>query len=212
VQITGTAPRLCAAFATAGWYRADEITLATALHIALSSVLGRGYVSAPVSNLYLFGRQQDYAYERPSKNVRARDHVRFWDTGQRSSDKRPIWIGAATKDIQVGLSKATHLPTHKIAWDTDTERMILVSDLAATGWVVQEGWAPSTGTPIRAFNAQGDRYSADGEMATLVLADIWAPPLLLRVCRQLGRQILQSVARALLRWRLPRRGGERAVR
>ena len=73
---------LAASFAAAGWYRADEIDLVTSLRISVDSVFGRKYSTAPVSNLYLYGRKEDYAFERPGKNVRQRDHVRFWNTGR----------------------------------------------------------------------------------------------------------------------------------
>src|SRR5487761_2051074 len=65
VRITGTADQLCTAFIAAGWYRADEITLVTSARISLDAVFGRKYSTAPVSDLYLFGRRQDFAFEKP---------------------------------------------------------------------------------------------------------------------------------------------------
>jgi len=65
IRVVGSAGQLAAAFAWAGWYRADEIDLVTSLRIIIDAVFGRKYASAPVSNLYLFGRRQDYAFEAP---------------------------------------------------------------------------------------------------------------------------------------------------
>ena len=135
VRVVANEFQLGAAFAEAGWYRADEITLITSLRIAIDSLLARKYSTAPVSNLYLFGRRQDIAFEQPGKSVRERDHVRFWKTSIKGKDKRPLWIGGATKDIRVALSPRTHMPTHLIAPDVDSERDFLVEDLSATGWV-----------------------------------------------------------------------------
>ena len=122
MQVVGSNGQLGASFAAAGWYRADEIDLVTSTRISVDSALGRAYSTAPVSNLYLFGRKEDYAFERPGPNVRERDHIRFWNTGQVGPDGRPIWIGSATKDVKVELSRTNHLPTHGISPDLDAER------------------------------------------------------------------------------------------
>lgn len=61
IQIGGTDGQIGAAFAAAGWYRADEIDFVTSVHICVDSVLGHPYSTAPVSNLYLYGRKEDMA-------------------------------------------------------------------------------------------------------------------------------------------------------
>ena len=56
-----------------------------------------------VSDLYLFGRKQDLAFERPiGDNPRKRHHVRFWHW-DKLEDGRPVWFGSATLDERVGL-------------------------------------------------------------------------------------------------------------
>src|SRR5258705_4832749 len=136
VRIIATESQLTTAFAAAGGFRADEIDFVTSLRIVFDSLFARNYPTAPISNLYLFGRRQDYAFERPGKSVRERDHIRFWKSGQRSKDGRDLWLGAATHDIAVEDSKGSHLPTHKIAPDVDAERTIVLRDLIATGSVL----------------------------------------------------------------------------
>src|SRR5262245_27696059 len=84
--VIGSDSQLGAAFASAGWYRADEITLCTSLRIMFDSIFARTYSTAPVSNQYLFGHKQDFAYEQPGKNVRERDHVRVWKSKLSSAD------------------------------------------------------------------------------------------------------------------------------
>ncbi|MGH2518046.1 MAG: LssY C-terminal domain-containing protein, partial [Ktedonobacterales bacterium] len=167
VEIIGAASQLGTAFAAAGWYRADEIDLITSLRITIDVILKRKYATAPVSNLYLFGRRQDYAFERPGTSVRERDHVRFWDTGQRFKDGRAIWIGGATRDSAVEISPVTHLPTHRIAPDVDAERAVVTNDLISTGWVIDKEWAPGFGKPIQTHNAMHDPYYTDGRRAVL---------------------------------------------
>jgi hypothetical protein len=181
LRVTATSSQLGAALASAGWYRADEITIVTSMRISVDSVLARKYTSAPVSNLYLYGRKEDYAYERPGTSVRERDHVRFWDTGERADDGRPTWIGGATRDIKVELSHATHLPTHGIAADVDWERDLVAEELTAAGWVTEEDWAPGFGQPTRQINGDGFPYYTDGRIAVLSLANVPVLPIFTHV-------------------------------
>lgn len=210
VRVVGTAGQLATAFAAAGWYRADEIDFVTSYRITVDAVFGRKYATAPVSNLYLFGRRQDFAFERPGASVRERDHVRFWKAPEEAKDGRPLWLGGATKDIAVEISKVSHMPTHRIAPDTDAERAVVMNDLIATGWVVAETWAPGFGKPTQTKNALGDVYVTDGRVAVLTLADV---PVLSPVATQVRGPIAGGVAKALsraTRWRLPQSGRSRA--
>lgn len=210
IRVVGTAGQLATAFAAAGWYRADEIDFVTSYRISVDAIFGRKYATAPVSNLYLFGRRQDFAFERPGSSVRERDHVRFWKAAEPAKDGRPLWLGGATKDIAVEISKVSHLPTHRIAPDTDAERAVVMNDLIATGWVVAETWAPGFGQPTQTKNALGDSYFTDGRVAVLTLADV---PVLAPIATQVRGPIAGGAAKALsrlTRWRLPQSGRSRA--
>ncbi len=212
LRIIASPAQLGSAFAEAGWYRADENTLVTSVRITIDSVLARGYSTAPVSNLFLYGRRQDFAFERPGRSVRERDHVRFWDSGLRASDDRPLWVGAATRDISLRLAPRTHLPTHRIAPEVDMERDTLVKEIVGTGWVIQQEVVPGFGSPTERDNGLGDRYITDGQVAVLVLANV---PVLLPFAATNVRGPAAAVAHTLnrvLRWRLPRVGRERAKR
>ena len=142
MQFVATADQIGAAFVDANWYRADELDLVTSARISVDSVLGRKYSTAPVSNLYLYGRSEDLAFERPGHNVRERDHIRLWQTGRTATDGRPLWVGGATRDVRVELAKTDHLPTHQISPDADSERNLVIDDLQATGVVER----PRTGS------------------------------------------------------------------
>jgi LssY C-terminus len=210
LRIVATESQLATAFVAAGWYRADEIRLITALRISVSAILGAKYVTAPVSNLYLFGRPQDIAFQRPGRNVRMRDHVRFWESGKHSSDGRPIWVGAATEDVDVEISSTTHLPTHKIGADVDTERALVVRDLVATGWVINRAWANGFGEETHLKNASGDEYFTDGKIAVLTLAHV---PVLLPFPTQVRGEWVSRFSQAAVnafRWTLPKLGRKHA--
>lgn len=211
MQITGTNGQIGAAFAAAGWYRADEIDFVTSFRISVDSVFGRGYSTAPVSNLYLYGRKEDLAFERPGRNVRQRDHIRFWNTGRNAGDGRPIWIGSGTRDVKVELSKTSHLPTHGISPDLDAERDLVVSELAQTGWVIADTTRPGFGKETHGTNGGGDPYFTDGQVAALTLANVWTTPLTANVRSPLGGRIARGFER-LIRGRLPKEGRDRADR
>jgi hypothetical protein len=210
MQICGIDGQIGAAFASAGWYRADEIDFITSVRISIDSILGRSYTTAPVSNLFLFGRKEDLAFERPGINVRQRDHIRLWNTSRTGDDMRPIWIGGATKDTKVELSKTNHLPTHGIAPDVDDERDLVVSELAQTGFVIKDTTCPGFGKETRGFNGCGDPYFTDGQVAALTLANVWTSPLAKHVHSSLGARIISMIA-PLLRHRLPEAGLNRAA-
>jgi hypothetical protein len=209
VRVIGTADQLSVAFVSAGWYRADELRFITSLRISFDALLARKYSSAPVSDLYLFGRRQDFAFEKPGRSVRQRDHVRFWRAHLPASDGRPVWIGGATRDDKVELSRTNHLPTHGIAPDVDDERTLIADDLIATGWVIAERSVPDFPGPTRTKNATGDEYHTDGQAILLTLARTQPVPLLPQLIRQPGAAFVRSAARRLRR-NLPQQGRDLA--
>ena len=210
MQICGTDGQIGAAFASAGWYRADEITFITSVRISIDSILGRAYTTAPVSNLFLFGRREDLAFERPGHNVRQRDHIRLWNTSRIGDSGRPIWIGSATKDVKVELSKTNHLPTHGIAPDLDDERELVVSELAQTGFLIEDTTCPGFGKETKGFNGGGDPYFTDGQVAMLALANIRTSPLATQVRGPFFAGIVKNLS-SLIRNRLPEAGLNRAA-
>ena len=79
LALIGTLGQLRAAFATAGWAGADRLNLASSWRMARAFVLNEPYPTAPFSTLYLFGRGQDFGFQRAIDNSpRKRHHVRFW--------------------------------------------------------------------------------------------------------------------------------------
>lgn len=83
VALVGTEKELVAAMLAAGWHPADPITWKSSLKIAAGTILHRAYADAPVSNLFVWGRKQDLAFEQPAGNdPRRRHHVRFWRSNE----------------------------------------------------------------------------------------------------------------------------------
>ena len=133
IALVGDEAELEHAMTAAGWFPANPITITSSVRIAADTVLRRPDDDAPVSNLFLFGRRQDLAFEQPiTGGPGNRNHVRFWHWDEAYED-RLAWFGAATFDRSVGLSHTTGQVTHHIAPDLDAERDWLVSELQQAG-------------------------------------------------------------------------------
>jgi len=169
VTIEGGEIELLMAMKASGWDPADPITLHSSLRIAVDSVLRRPDADAPVSDLFLFGRKQDLAFEMPVGNSpRQRHHVRFWKC-EHSRDGRPAWIGAVTFDQRVGLSHTTGQITHHISPDVDAERNLIMTGLQNAGWVEQEYYVDGFHQNPQGRNGGGDPWQTDGRLGVIVL-------------------------------------------
>jgi hypothetical protein len=171
IALVATEAELHRGILAAGWLPADPITLESSLRIAADSVLRRSYPEAPVSNLYLWGRKQDLAFEQAAgKDPRKRHHVRFWRSDRMESDGRPLWIGAATFDRHIGLSHTTGQITHHIAPDVDAERDKLLADLEQTERLSVVEWYNGFQTQHQGRNGGGDQWVTDGRLPVGVFA------------------------------------------
>jgi hypothetical protein len=153
----------------AGWFPADPITFDSSVRIAVDTVFRRPDDDAPVSNLYLFNRKQDLAFEQPvGGSPRQRHHVRFWHW-DRLEDNRSVWFGAATFDERVGLSHTTGQVTHHIGPDIDAERDRIVAELQKAGEVREVYWVDHFHQELQGKNGGGDPWHTDGRLAVVVL-------------------------------------------
>lgn len=178
VALIGTEEEIEQIMLVAKWLPADPITLKSSLRIAAGTVLRRSYETAPVSNLYLWDRKQDLAFQQPvGGDPRRRHHVRFWKSEEVDEDGRPLWIGAATFDRAAGLSFTTGQFTHHIEADVDTERNKLMDDLNQTGLLSGMYWQDGFHERLEGHNGGGDPYYTDGRLAVGVVAIGYVPLL-----------------------------------
>jgi hypothetical protein len=165
VALIGTEAEIKTIMAAANWTPAAALALKSDLKIAADTVLKRTDDDAPVSNLYLFGRREDLAFEKPvGNNPRQRNHVRFWQVPDMESDGKPIWVGGASYDESVGFSHTTGQITHHIAPDVDTERDELFADLEKTGDLSDTYKVPDFHKVLEGRNGGGDPWHTDGAL------------------------------------------------
>ena len=173
VAFVGTEADLHRTLSAAGWYAADPITLKTSLEIAADVVLHKPYAHAPVSDLFLWGRRQDAAFEQPvGDSPKQRHHVRFWRSQERDRAGRPLWLGAATYDERVELSRTTGGITHKISPNIDGERNKLVADSIRAGALDGYYWVEQFHAQAEGKNGGGDPYFTDRRLAVGVIGII----------------------------------------
>jgi hypothetical protein len=172
VALAGTKAEIEDIMTLAGWDRADPLGLKSDVKIAADTVLEKPYDHAPVSNLYLFGRKEDLAFEQPvGDDPRKRHHVRFWQTEKADGAGRPVWIGSASFDERVGLSHTTGQITHHIAANVDQERDHLAVNLEATGRLTESYHVPDFHTVREGKNGGGDPWRTDGDLWVGIIAE-----------------------------------------
>lgn len=169
LALIGSENDVIRAMTSAGWSPADPITFRTSVRIAADSLLRRPDQDAPVSDLFLFGRKQDLAFEKPvGDSPRKRHHVRYWSSDQLGNGQ-PVWFGAATFDERVGLSYTTGQVTHHIGPDVDAERDRILTELAHADCARELEWVDQFHSQLEGRNGGGDAWRTDGRLATLAL-------------------------------------------
>jgi hypothetical protein len=164
IALVGSEAEVVAAMSAAGWRAADALGLLSDERIIVDTVLDKPDPVAPVSNLFLFGRKEDLAFEKPiGHSPRERNHVRFWRSGK-TDQGRPIWIGAATRDVRVELSSNTREITHRISPDVDAERDLLLGELTEAKRVTGTRWIDGFQKELTGRNGGGDPWHTDGRL------------------------------------------------
>ena len=176
IALVGSAAEVVRAMTAAGWFPADPITLSTSVRIVTDSVLRRSDDDAPVSDLFLFGRKQDLAFEQPvGESPLERHHVRYW-RWDKLQNGQPVWFGAATFDDRAGLSYTTGQVTQHIAADIDADRDRIATELTNAGCASAIDWVDDFHTELAGRNAGGDPWHTDGRLAEFVLQPCAAAP------------------------------------
>jgi hypothetical protein len=105
------------------------------------------------------------AFEKPhGTSADQRNHVRFWEVLKDGDEHRAVWLGSATFDSGIELSRYTGQVTHRIAPDIDAARDLLTHDLE-TARVVEAIYEVSgIGPTLTGRNGEGNTYYTDGEI------------------------------------------------
>ena len=171
LALMGSEADIHAAMRRANWIQADPITLRSSLGIIKSSVTRKSYPAAPVSDLYLFGRKHDFAYQQEvDGNASQRHHVRFWRVPEGwtlPGGQHVEWLAAGTYDKSVGLSSLTLQITHKIDENIDAERDYIIDTVRYQDHDCDVDVIEQFSTAFHDRNGGGDAVRTDGHMPVL---------------------------------------------
>src|SRR6267378_5353273 len=159
-------------FTAAGWVKVDADVKDTVLHGILGSLSKEAYLTMPMSQLYVFGRPQDYgwAHAEPISVVRSRNHLRIWRAPVQVKGET-LWVGAATHDIGFELDQRNNGVTHKIDPDIDLEREYVEKTLTLTGLVAEISHFLPENPMKEAKTSTGGAFHSNGRVLVLKLAD-----------------------------------------
>ena len=134
-----------------------------------------GYGAAPVSDLYLFGRKEDLAFEKTLNTFNKRHHLRLWQTPASAPDGRPIWLGAATHDV--GIDVHPGVVSHATDSNLDDERAQVGADLFLGG-DVQAAELIAPPNPLGSgMTATGGAWHTDGRLFVIDVKPVPGTPM-----------------------------------
>lgn len=163
----GTAQEIERAFQQAGWTEPKKTNQQSIWKTATAVINNDGYGTAPISDLYLFGRKEDLAFEKTLNTFNKRHHLRLWQTASRASDGRPIWLAAATHDI--GLDVHPGVVSHATDPDLDDERAQVGADLVDGGNVQATELVTPPSPLSKGMTATGGAWHTDGRLLAIDL-------------------------------------------
>lgn len=186
IGLVGSREQIIEAMHKAGWHMADPHLPRFVIKEIFSTLFKRPYPTAPMSNLYLFGRKQDIGFEIPLKGGRGnRHHVRFWATTYQDINRLSrqtihwykrreqlkgdnlLWVGAASRDVGIAFIRHNVQVTHMVHPDTDAERELIAGQLQAKR-VARQIAEVRLGEPYQLINRVWRGYlESDGVMCVL---------------------------------------------
>jgi hypothetical protein len=168
--LIGSQEQLKNAFRDAGWVLVDRSKREAALHALLSSTEKQSYVEMPMSELYLFGRPQDFGYARaePVQVVASRHHLRVWKAPF-DYQGQTVWVGAATHDIGFEKDQRTGGVTHKIDANIDQERDFVGACFQEASTLAGSTYLLPSDAVREAHTATGGSFHSDGRVLVMRL-------------------------------------------
>jgi hypothetical protein len=168
--LVGSQEQVQSALDAANWRVADIDNKAAVMKAVLETYQKQDYLQMPMSQLYLFGRKQDFGYElaQAYSVVASRHHFRIWKAPA-TWNGQTMWAGAGTHDIGFEKDQRNGSVTHKIDPAVDGERDNIGSTLQEAGKVQSMSYYLPPDPVAGAKNATGGGYHSDGRILVIVL-------------------------------------------
>jgi hypothetical protein len=168
--IVGNQVKVADVLTAADWHIADRDVKESVLKAALETYEKKAYLTMPMSDLYLYGRIQDYGYEQaePYAVVASRHHFRIWKAPF-TWNGQEVWAGAGTHDIGFEKDQRNGNVTHKIDPAVDGERDNIGATLEKSGKVKSLTYYLPPNPVQDSRNATGGGYHSDGRVLVIQL-------------------------------------------
>lgn len=164
---------LMGALARSGWSYTERVTGGSVWEATKSTLFGSPGWNFPVSPLYVFGRHQDFAMQRPRGSIPQRNHMRLWMAPVKYQG-RHVWVAQISRDV--GVKPTWHSPflfTHVIDPEVDEDRSYLLESLMRSQSVDAYGYVDGVGEATEQnpkFNITEDPYRTDGRRLLVIIA------------------------------------------
>ena len=168
--LVGSQEQVQSALTAANWHVADVDNKEAVMKAVLETYEKQDYLAMPMSQLYLFGRKQDFGYElaQAYSVVASRHHFRIWKAPS-TWNGQTMWAGAGTHDIGFEKDQRNGSVTHKIDPAVDGERENIGQTLQQSGKVKTMSYYLPPDPVQGAKNATGGGYHSDGRILVIVL-------------------------------------------
>jgi hypothetical protein len=168
--LIGSEKQVQDALAAANWHVADTSTPGAVAKAILMATQKEDYLQMPMSQLYLFGRMQDFGYEQaePYAMVASRHHFRIWKSPLTYNGQQ-VWAGAGTHDIGFEKDQRNGKVTHKIDPAVDGERDNIGQSLLEAGKVKVMSYFTPSDPVLESKNATGGGFHSDGRVLVIFL-------------------------------------------
>jgi len=166
--IVGSQQKVQDALQAGNWLVADKTKTNAVVNAILMTKEDHDYLQMPMSELYLFGRIQDFGYEQADAYavVATRHHFRLWKAPFEFNGQQ-VWAGAGTHDIGFEKDQRNGSVTHKIDPAVDGERDHIGESLQKTGKVKSLYYYLPPDPVQDARNATGGGYRSDGRILVI---------------------------------------------
>lgn len=146
-------------FKKTGWFLADRVSIESIAKIAQAALLGRQYLTAPMTPSFWSAAVNDFGFEQPTKanDVSERHHIRIWKTNLKQGDLS-IYVGAASLDTDIKW-----FVTHRISPDIDTEKEFVGNNLQSTG-LIEDIEESQFVDPLLGKNFGNDAFFTNGKI------------------------------------------------
>ncbi|MGH9401779.1 MAG: LssY C-terminal domain-containing protein [Terriglobia bacterium] len=165
--IVGSQQQITNAFLQAGWIVPRQKQSQSVWKTVQAMIQDQGYGAAPISNLYLFARPQDLAFEKVLDTFNMRHHLRLWRSAAKAPDGREIWVGAAVHDTGIDIHPG--VVSHATDPNLDDERAKVGADLLDTSLVNGEALLIPPQPLTQGLTGTGGAWHTDGKLLVIDL-------------------------------------------